>query len=79
MLNTYLFSLTHSEPPPPVVVVIGFNQTVYTVREDQRSVEVTVSVLDGELDLVEDNVIVELTTSDLNQGEICSILGIRLW
>ena len=54
----------------PVTIVIGFAESEYTVAEDQSFVEVTVSVLDGDLDSVEDNVIVELSTSDISQGEL---------
>ena len=49
-----------------LVVLIGFNRTTYSVREDAGGVNVTLSVLDGTLDR---DVIVTLTT--MNSTAMC--------
>ena len=43
-----------------VLVVIGFNQTTYSVREDEGSVTVSVSVMNG---TISEDVIITLSTA----------------
>ena len=56
--------------PPSPVVRIGFEETLYTVREDEGTVEVDVAILSS---ILSSNVVVTLVTSDADaEGKLNS-------